>query len=64
MLELNIQLDSRNASVATDQEARTEAIACLSRIILRINEGVTGGKLQDVNGNTIGSWYIDTGEGV
>lgn len=53
---MNIQFSTSNAAFDEYGDYQLEVI--FARIIQRINNGETEGKIQDINGNNIGSWEL------
>ena len=53
---MKIQFSTSNA--AFDEYGDYQLKVIFERIINRINNGETEGKIQDINGNNIGEWSI------
>lgn len=55
---MKIQFSTENA--AFEEYGMDYQLECIfERILQRIKHGETEGKIQDINGNNIGSWKLD-----
>lgn len=57
-MKLTLHIESDNAEMRTSEHAAS----VLSQVSMLIRSGREGGKIRDVNGNTVGSWSLKDAE--
>ena len=53
------ELKFKTNNAAFEDYAEQEVSRILKEIANKIENGLTGGKVRDINGNTIGEWDLD-----
>lgn len=54
-----LEIDATDNDAFADGNRATEIVRILRRVAKLIEAGRTEGKIQDVNGNTVGSFYLE-----
>ena len=57
-MKINIEIDLDNAAFEDGNNGAEELHRILDKMVYRVAAGWQGGKLIDVNGNTVGHWKI------
>jgi len=60
-MKLSIQLESENDAFADGNTVR-EVVRILGAVIIKIEAGHFDGPLRDINGNKVGSYFLDSAE--
>lgn len=59
--EFSIHFEVENAAFYDEDKhaPATEVAQILEEVARKVENGYTGGKVQDMNGNTIGEWFFE-----